>query len=1389
MLTIGVASSEPLDAAGVNLDNGGLALGSPSVSGTNHTWTYTVKGSDNAGFNLSATAKDAAGNETSVAATGSVTLDGVVPVMTNVKADKAKYSRVGGYDRVTVTFDSSEDVGAGLSVKAGGQAMACDAYSATPPNYTCRYDIQAGDTAGIKDINIQAADAAGNTGFGSGSVEYDFGNPALVSAAPSQGYYKGGQTIAYTVSVSEPLLGAPGRPTVRVHKDSVEQPGYFGAPSSETDTSFTYTKAVTADGTYTVTIDLTDKAGNAVVNVGSPVGWTIDAAAPVVNQVSLATNNPNFNTLARDGEVVSAVFTISEDPPANPTVTIGGAPMNFVSKTGGGPYTFTYDRTAASGDGDGVKGVGVTAMDTAGNVTVFSFGSTVTYDFTAPEVTANSENIQLIPFPGCLLSNVTKVAMNTTARVSFTATEALLGDPVVTISPSEGTWDISKHSNAGLSYTYDTRPTGGGPVQGTVQVRVAMTDRAGNTAAPIALNLPAPGIEVDTVPPAPITSAQNDGILYRRIPWGSDATGGLRYYSVKTLDGQADVVEPDAHVIFWDAADTATAGEIGRTKADASGYFPEKELNRADRAHVYLSQVDEAGNLDSATAPEIKNHDWTATMGYKVPGSTFENPHRFELRRDFLGSLFQKDFVEAGAGDGLEKTGPPFAVSQGRGSWAAMSSVRPPGRFAHAMAYDSARGKAVFFGGCDLMDGTGACIHFSDETWEWDGASWTQHMPPERPSTRAQHAMVYDSARGKVILFGGIGSGGSETWAWDGTSWIKLSPTDRPSARSRHGMAYDSGRGKVVLFGGYDGAYDDETWEWDGINWTKLSPADKPSARDYHAMAYDAAREKVVLFGGEAGALDDETWEWDGTNWTKLSPANKPSSRGGHTLAYDIVRRKVVLFGGMDGLFDDETWEWDGVNWVQCAPSAKPTGRTQYGMAFDSIRAKTVLFGGYDGALDDETWEWDGDAWTRRTLVNKPSARETHGLAYDEARGNVILFGGDNGSTRNDETWVFDGNDWTQLAPAGKPSARNTTAMVYDGSRGKILLFGGADAGGRNDETWEWDGSTWTLRAPATKPAARNFHAMAFDSARGKVVLFGGVDTTYDDETWEWDGGNWIEMIPANRPIARYAHAMAFDAARGKTVLFGGHNGFTSNDETWEWDGTDWTQRMPANKPSPRYGHAMAYDGARARVVLSSGYFNQIGSETWEWDGDEWTRLESENTPPKCWYHSLAYDSGRKKVVMFGGTSGTLLNETWEWDGGAGSRPAGVMSASFLQAGLPAGAKTREVSTSFFSGGVGYPGSATTNGAELMIWDEGQWKTVATNGSPPSIPSLAQWSTRTDPYWGTLGPAEFSERVGRLFFGDQQSLNFAVTPSAPNGTGTGEIGVDYAEVVVRYRMP
>ena len=167
-------------------------------------------------------------------------------------------------------------------------------------------------------------------------------------------------------------------------------------------------------------------------------------------------------------------------------------------------------------------------------------------------------------------------------------------------------------------------------------------------------------------------------------------------------------------------------------------------------------------------------------------------------------------------------------------------------------------------------------------------ATWTQ-AAAEAPSSRALAAMAYDSARGRTVLFGGSASVGvnhpRDTWEWDGSAWTRMSISG-PSERIGAAMAYDSVRGRTVLFGGFDpvsGVEVGDTWEWDGSVWTQVNlPGPSPAARYLPAMAYDSVRGTTVLFGGldfGAGVNFRDTWEWDGSAWTQVSSASGPSSR------------------------------------------------------------------------------------------------------------------------------------------------------------------------------------------------------------------------------------------------------------------------------------------------------------------------------------------------------------------------------------------------------------------------------------------------------------------------------------------------------------------------------
>ena len=305
---------------------------------------------------------------------------------------------------------------------------------------------------------------------------------------------------------------------------------------------------------------------------------------------------------------------------------------------------------------------------------------------------------------------------------------------------------------------------------------------------------------------------------------------------------------------------------------------------------------------------------------------------------------------------------------------ASTRSATPGPRIGHGLAFDEARGRTVLFGGFG-PDGVP-----QSDTWEWDGEAW-QLSSKEGPSARRWPAMVYDAARGHVILFGGregVGRGGAsrgDTWEWDGKVWKELRSDDGPSGRDHHAMVYDRARGRIVVFGGWDGeGVVGDTWEWNG-KWQRVG-RNGPPARAAHAMAYDGKRGIAVLFGGRAlEVFFDDTWLWDGKEWSQVD-AHGPPKRAFHGMTYVPESQNTVLFGGRlnSDLYGD-TWVWDGQRWTEI-PVDGPSRRYVYSMSYGSYgayeldRKRALFFGGGHRESDrwvlfDETWLWNGSQWQK----------------------------------------------------------------------------------------------------------------------------------------------------------------------------------------------------------------------------------------------------------------------------------------------------------------------------------------------------------------------------------------------------------------------------------------
>lgn len=107
--------------------------------------------------------------------------------------------------------------------------------------------------------------------------------------------------------------------------------------------------------------------------------------------------------------------------------------------------------------------------------------------------------------------------------------------------------------------------------------------------------------------------------------------------------------------------------------------------------------------------------------------------------------------------------------------------------------------------------------------WIFDGRSWARR-PTGTIELPYSGPITYDEKLGKLILFGVHGVGAAATWTWDGASWNRIDTDTGPDDRLYPLMVYDSARGREVLFGGYDSEEampPSDVWEFDGKRWTQ----------------------------------------------------------------------------------------------------------------------------------------------------------------------------------------------------------------------------------------------------------------------------------------------------------------------------------------------------------------------------------------------------------------------------------------------------------------------------------------------------------------------------------------------------------------------------------------
>ncbi len=344
---------------------------------------------------------------------------------------------------------------------------------------------------------------------------------------------------------------------------------------------------------------------------------------------------------------------------------------------------------------------------------------------------------------------------------------------------------------------------------------------------------------------------------------------------------------------------------------------------------------------------------------------------------------------------------------------------------------------------------------------------WTNvsTSPITGPGQRYGAEMVYDAADGYSLLFGGVtGSKGpfiNDTWAWENGGWVNLSKSsgsqiiDAPAGRAFEGLTYDSALGKVLLFGGWfkaatsaDSHYENDTWTYSAGTWTNITATVGAATETLNSctnwcvpqgsfapsMAFDPTVNTTILVGGGIGPAtaaalaipaakaQQETWFLKGSPlaWTNetthFGATGQPEARDQASMAWDPTLNEMVLYGGQaaKNRLLNSTWiyrsnAWTNItSWSPVVPIGTTGGDEQgirgAGLVYDANQTDLVMAGGEDTPATTfiegvpNTYVFQNQNWTNATnLVGTPPAPDVYApaAAWDNKSNEGIWTGGE----------------------------------------------------------------------------------------------------------------------------------------------------------------------------------------------------------------------------------------------------------------------------------------------------------------------------------------------------------------------------------------------------------
>ncbi len=580
VVTLTMTANESIKTPVVTFKSGGAAVSDSSVTYTNtsgDTWTaaYTVESGDTAGsVSYSIAFNDTRGNSgTAVTSgSGSVSMD-ASPTITKsiVSAVNDGVTALGSVSaNETVTWSIS---GSGVSISSSGVVTldsAANYQVATSHSFTINATDSIGNDTSTGALSVSVVDATaptitsgivssvndGDTALGSmssneavtwsitgsgvsisssGAVTLD--SAANAGSATSHSFTvtatdgSGNATTTGTLSVpvvdtTAPVISLVGNAVVSLELGTA----YSDAGATATDTKDgTVTSSITTVsdvdvntvGTYTVTYNVADVAGNTATQVTRTINIGGDKTIPVISLVGSASVDVERANAYSD---LGATATDNVDG----TITSSIVTVNGVDATTSGTYTVTYD-----------------VNDAAGNAATQVTRVVTVEDTTPPGLTVDSLNLN--------------VADGTTALGSVSANETV-------------TWSIT---GSGVSISTSGSVTLDSPADYLVRTsyifEITATDAYGNFRR-IPVTVVVDDITAPTFDYSGLVTSINDGgtalgsvSANEPVTWSISGSGvSISSSGVVTLDSPADYVKAQSYQYRVTATDNqGGAGRIG----------------------------------------------------------------------------------------------------------------------------------------------------------------------------------------------------------------------------------------------------------------------------------------------------------------------------------------------------------------------------------------------------------------------------------------------------------------------------------------------------------------------------------------------------------------------------------------------------------------------------------------------------------------------------------------------------------------------------------------------------------------------------------------------------------------------------------------------------------